>query len=155
VRFINKLGTDDLGQDIDTSIHLHGMASLPQYNGYAEDLIPPEHFKDYYYLNNRAATLWYHDHAVGKTSRNVYMGLAGQYIVDYACSDFFDPTDCDRLPKGAYDVPLIIQDKKFASDGSLIFDDRGQRNLFGDVVLVNGVPWPRMTVANRKHPSEP
>ncbi|MFB8791744.1 MAG: multicopper oxidase domain-containing protein, partial [Potamolinea sp.] len=42
VRFINKL-------DIRTSIHLHGMASLPQYDGYADDLIPPNHYKDYVY----------------------------------------------------------------------------------------------------------
>ncbi|HEY9635699.1 MAG TPA: multicopper oxidase domain-containing protein [Coleofasciculaceae cyanobacterium] len=138
VRFINKLDTR-------TVIHLHGMASLPQYDGYAEDLIPPDYYKDYVYPNNRAATLWYHDHTVGKTSRNVYMGLAGMYIVD----DDFDLSL--PLPKGDYDVPLIIQDKIFATDGSLIFDDRGQKSLYGDIVLVNGAPWPRMEVANRKY----
>jgi FtsP/CotA-like multicopper oxidase with cupredoxin domain len=90
------------------------MASLPQYDGYAEDFIPPNYYKDYIYPNNRAATLWYHDHALGKTSRNVYMGLAGMYIVD----DDFDQSL--PLPKGEYDVPLIIQDKIFATDGSLI-----------------------------------
>ncbi|HEY9742235.1 MAG TPA: multicopper oxidase domain-containing protein [Coleofasciculaceae cyanobacterium] len=138
VRFINKLDTR-------TVIHLHGMASLPQYDGYAEDFIPPNYYKDYIYPNNRAATLWYHDHALGKTSRNVYMGLAGMYIVD----DDFDQSL--PLPKGEYDVPLIIQDKIFATDGSLIFDDRGQKSLYGDIVLVNGTPWPRMEVANRKY----
>jgi FtsP/CotA-like multicopper oxidase with cupredoxin domain len=138
VRFINHL-------DIDTSIHLHGMASLPQYDGYANDLISPAYYKDYIYPNNRASTLWYHDHAVGNTSRNVYRGLAGMYIVE-------DKFELDLpLPKGEYDVPLIIQDKRFASDGSLIFDDRGQKGLYGDVMLVNGVPWPRMEVANRKY----
>lgn len=101
--------------------------------------------KDYIYPNNRAATLWYHDHALGKTSRNVYMGQAGMYIVD----DDFDQSL--PLPKGEYDVPLIIQDKIFATDGSLIFDDRGQKSLYGDIVLVNGAPWPRMEVANRKY----
>jgi FtsP/CotA-like multicopper oxidase with cupredoxin domain len=138
VRFINNLDTR-------TVIHLHGMASLPQYDGYAEDFIPPNYYKDYIYPNNRASTLWYHDHTVGKTSRNVYMGLAGMYIVD----DDFDQSL--PLPKGDYDVPLIIQDKTFATDGSLIFDDRGQKSLYGDVILVNGVPWPRMEVANRKY----
>jgi FtsP/CotA-like multicopper oxidase with cupredoxin domain len=138
VRFINNL-------EIDTSIHLHGMASLPQYDGYAEDLIPPGYYKDYQYPNNRASTLWYHDHALHHTSRNVYMGLAGMYIVE---------DDLERslnLPQGDYEVPLIIQDKKFAIDGSLIFNDRGQRGIYGDVMLVNGVPWPRMEVANRKY----
>jgi len=45
----------------------------------------------------------------------------------------------------------MIQDKIFASDGSLIFDDRGQTSLMGDVILVNGAPWPHMEVANRKY----
>lgn len=138
VRFINKL-------DIPTSIHLHGMASDPEYDGYAEDLIPPGYYKDYKYPNNRASTLWYHDHAIHQTSRNVYMGLAGMYIVDDGVEQSLN------LPQGEYEIPLIIQDKKFAIDGSLIFDNKGQRGIYGDVMLVNGVPWPRMEVANRKY----
>ncbi|OKH24623.1 multicopper oxidase family protein [Chroogloeocystis siderophila] len=139
VRFINNsLGTP-------TSTHLHGMASLPEYDGYAEDLTFPGYYKDYYYPNNRAATIWYHDHAIHATARNVYMGLAGMYIIQ-------DQTELDLpLPKGQYDVPLIIQDKEFATNGSLIFDDQGQKSQFGDVILVNGVPWPRMEVARRKY----
>lgn len=138
VRFINQL-------DESMSIHLHGMASLPQYDGYAEDLIRPGYYKDYIYPNNRASTLWYHDHALGKTSQHVYKGLAGMYIVE---DDFELGLP---LPQGDYEIPLIIQDKRFAIDGSLIFDDRGQKGLYGDIMLVNGVPWPRMEVANRKY----
>jgi FtsP/CotA-like multicopper oxidase with cupredoxin domain len=55
------------------------------------------------------------------------------------------------LPKGEYDVPLILQDKRFQINGELIFDDLDRRSLYGDVILVNGVPWPRMEVANRKY----
>lgn len=138
VRFINNL-------DIPTSTHLHGMASLPQYDGYPEDLIPPGYYKDYIYPNNRAATLWYHDHAIHETARNTYMGLAGMYIVR-------DNVELDLpLPKGNYDVPLVIQDKIFATDGSLIFNHDNHNGLMGDVILVNGVAWPRMAVANRKY----
>ena len=139
VRFIND------SVDTPTSVHLHGMASLPQYDGYAEDLTPPGYYKDYYYPNNRAATLWYHDHAIHNTARNVYMGLAGTYLVVDELEESLN------LPKGEYDVPLVIQDKQFAPDGSLIFDDHGQKSQMGDVILVNGVPWPRMEVANRKY----
>jgi spore coat protein A, manganese oxidase len=145
VRFINQLGNDADGKPIDTTIHLHGMASLPEYDGYAEDLIPPEYFKDYIYPNDRAATLWYHDHTLGKTSRNVYQGLAGMYIVE---------DEIERqlpLPKGEYDLPMILQDIQFASNGSTIFNDRGRRSLYGDIVLVNGTPWPHLKVANRKY----
>lgn len=145
VRFINKL-------DIETSIHLHGMASLPQYDGYANDLIPPEHYKDYDYPNNRAATLWYHDHAVHNTARNVYMGLAGLYIVEDENELRLQQNGI--LPRGdnrEYDVPLLIQDKTFRSDGSLLFDDQGHKSQMGDTILVNGVPWPRMEVERRKY----
>lgn len=138
VRFINNLS-------VNTSVHLHGMPSQPQYDGYAEDLISPGYYKDYVYPNTAASTIWYHDHAVGKTSFNVYMGLAGMYIVQ-------DDEELNlRLPSGDYDIPLIIHDKKFAADGSLIFDDQAQHSLMGDVITVNGVPWPRMEVANRKY----
>jgi FtsP/CotA-like multicopper oxidase with cupredoxin domain len=73
------------------------------------------------------------------------MGLAGMYIVQ-------DDDELNLpLPKGDYDVPLIIQDKQFASDNSLIFDDQAHVRFMGDVITVNGVPWPRMEVANRKY----
>ncbi len=145
VRFINQLGLDSEGKPINTVTHLHGMASLPQYDGFAEDLIAPAHFKDYIYPNDRAATIWYHDHTIDQTARNVYRGLAGMYIVE-------DQVEKDLpLPKGAYDIPLILQDAFFASDGRLVFNDRDRKNLYGDVILVNGVPWPRMAVANRKY----
>jgi spore coat protein A, manganese oxidase len=150
VRFINLL-QDEKGQSIDSSIHLHGMASLPQYDGYAEDLIPWNHYKDYYYPNDKATTLWYHDHAIGYTSRNVYMGLAGMYVVDYEADDFYNPSDRDLLPQGEYEIPMIIQDKRLNPEGKLIFNDNAQRSAYGDVMLVNGVPWPRLEVSNRKY----
>lgn len=138
IRFINNL-------DVPTSIHLHGMASLPQYDGHPEDLIAPGYYKDYIYPNNRAATLWYHDHAIHQTARNTYMGLAGMYIVQ-------DNVELDLpLPKGKYDVPLILQDKIFAGNGSLVFNHDNHNGLMGDIILVNGTPWPRLEVANRKY----
>ena len=61
-----------------TSVHLHGSASLPQYDGYASDITNPGQYKDYRYPNCQTArTLWYHDHGVHHTAQNVYMGLAG------------------------------------------------------------------------------
>lgn len=139
VRFINNsVGTP-------TSVHLHGMASLPQYDGYAEDLTPPGYYKDYVFPNNRAATLWYHDHGIHHTAENVYRGLAGLYIVQ-------DDVELNLpLPKGEYDVPILIQDKQFAASGALIFDDQGQKSQFGDIITVNGVAWPVMQVEQRKY----
>jgi FtsP/CotA-like multicopper oxidase with cupredoxin domain len=158
VRFINQLGEDADGQAICASVHLHGMASLPQYDGYAEDLIPPGYYKDYFYPNNRASILWYHDHAVHKTSRNVYMGLAGMYIVEYAKEDFCHPEDFGCLPKGEFEIPLVLQDKAFEipdpqkpNQWRLVFNDRQQRGVYADLSLVNGVPFPHLKVKRRKY----
>ena len=145
VRFINELGKDDDGCDINAVVHLHGMASEPYYDGHAEDLIPPGYFKNYQYPNDHNATFWYHDHAIDQTARNVYMGLAGMYIIE-------DNNELALpLPQGEYDVPLILQDKQFNSDGTVLFETGGDRSLYGDVILVNGDPWPFMEVARRKY----
>jgi spore coat protein A, manganese oxidase len=110
IRFINQLDRDSQGEPLSIVTHVHGMASLPQYDGYAMDIIPPGYCKDYRYPNDRAATLWYHDHSMDKTSRNIQMGLAGMYIVedDYELSL--------ALPKGEYDIPLMLQNKTYPSD---------------------------------------
>ena len=43
-----------------------------------------------------------------------------------------------------YDCPLILRDAMFDNDGQLIFDDNFQSGVYGDVILVNGRPWPNM-----------
>jgi FtsP/CotA-like multicopper oxidase with cupredoxin domain len=133
-----------------TSVHLHGNASLPQYDGYANDTSAPGEYKDYRYPNGQdGRTLWYHDHGVHVTALNAYMGLAGLYLThdDYEMSL--------PIPKGRYDVPLVLRDAIFGTDGQLIFDDGSSRgghdSLFGDVILANGAPWPVMKVERRKY----
>src|SRR3712207_4677769 len=39
----------------------------------------------------------------------------------------------------------------FARNGQLMWDDDGESGLYGDVILVNGVPWPTMKVEPRKY----
>jgi spore coat protein A, manganese oxidase len=132
------------GYDTTTSTHLHGHPSRPQYDGYANDLTAPRQFKDYVYENEEdARTIWYHDHAVHHTAENVYWGLAAQYHV-------LDAID-RQLPSGKYDVPLIVNDVAFTSRGQLLYDDRSDAGPMGDVILVNGRPWPLMPVERRKY----
>ena len=129
-----------------TSTHLHGSASLPEYDGYASDFTSPGEYKDYQYPNfQNARTLWYHDHGVHITAPNAYMGLAAMYIL-HDQHELALP-----IPHGIYDVPLIVKDAMFTSSGELIFDDRGASGMFGDVILVNGRPWPAMPVQRRKY----
>ena len=129
-----------------TSVHLHGSPSLPQYDGYASDITNPGQYKDYVYPNTQTGrTLWYHDHGLHHTAENVLMGLAAQY-------QLVDPLErALPIPKGEFDVPLLVSDAMFASDGSLYFDNHSESGMFGDVVLVNGVPWPVMKVKRRKY----
>ncbi|WP_233197883.1 multicopper oxidase family protein [Cryobacterium sp. Y57] len=142
LRVRNKLpATHPLdGHALSTSTHLHGSASLPQYDGYASDITRPGFYKDYQYPNFQPArTLSHHDHGVHNTAQNAYSGLAGQYHLH-------DPLERALLPQGPFDVPLTITDAMFAVGGSLGYDDNDHSGLWGDVILVNGKPWPVMKV---------
>jgi spore coat protein A len=57
VRQINELPATHptLGYPVATSTHLHGNASAPQYDGWANDLTPPGFYKDYVYQNGQDA----------------------------------------------------------------------------------------------------
>ena len=128
---------------IDTSVHLHGSASLPQYDGYADDVTAPGRYKDYWYPNHQGPrTLWYHDHGMHHTAQNAYSGLFAQYHISNAW-------ERENLPQGRYDVPLVVTDAMFAKDGKLAYMDRDHSGLWGDVILVNGVPWPFHEVERR------
>ena len=48
-------------------------------------------------------------------------------------------------------MPLIISDALFNNDGSLLFSLEDESGLWGDVILVNGRPWPVMKVERRKY----
>jgi spore coat protein A, manganese oxidase len=136
----------ELRYNVWTSTHLHGSASLPEYDGYASDITRPGQFKDYHYPNIQdARTLWYHDHGVHITAENAYMGLAAQYILH-------DDLELSLpIPHGMYDIPLVLKDAMFQQSGDLVIDDNSSSGIYGDVVLVNGRPWPLMQVEPRKY----
>ncbi len=137
-----------------TSVHLHGNASLPQHDGYASDTTANPYHKDYWYpAIQDSRTLWYHDHGVHQTASNAYMGLAGQYhlhdeVERHSALPLRGMTDQYGNP---YDVPLILRDAIFDNEGQLIFDDNEESGEYGDVILVNGVPWPNMRVEPRQY----
>jgi FtsP/CotA-like multicopper oxidase with cupredoxin domain len=131
-------------------VHLHGGHTPAESDGYPMDLIVPvgaalpaghevaDGYRDYGYpLNQRAATLWYHDHRMGRTGPNVWRGLAGFHVVHD------DEEDALPLPRGDRDLPMMITDRSFAADGSFRYRTAGHMNgVLGDVLLVNGAPWP-------------
>ncbi len=144
VRFLNQLPLQHptLKYTPWTSVHLHGSASLPSDDGYASDITYPGEYKDYRYPNHQhARTLWYHDHGVHHTAENVNMGQAG--AVPHvrparalaAAAAGAVRRAADRSPTGCSRRP--------ASSCSTTNDHSG---MYGDVILVNGVPWPTMKV---------
>jgi spore coat protein A len=58
--------------------HLHGARTESASDGLPENWFVPGASARYFYPNSQqAATLWYHDHALGITRLNMYAGLSG------------------------------------------------------------------------------
>jgi spore coat protein A, manganese oxidase len=172
VRYHNEL-------PVPVTTHLHGGRTPPGSDGYPTDLILPrsssshthhEHpahpgwsfhrgSKDYVYpLEQRATTLWYHDHRMDFTGPQIWRGLAGFHIIRD------EEDDTLPLPKDKRDVPLMICDRSFDEDGSFLYPsldpslqgkpgvkDHYMDGVLGDTILVNGVPWPFMEVSNTRY----
>jgi spore coat protein A, manganese oxidase len=142
--------TNHLG--VPTTTHLHGGITPPEFDGHPLDLVQPgASFTHVYPGDNSAATLWYHDHAIHATGRNVWMGLAGFFLVR-------DEIELGLgLPKGPpFEIPMVVQDRLFNPDGSLFYPEREpglpvRQGAFGDVILVNGAPFPFLRVQRRKY----
>jgi len=139
-------GPDTEGATPRVVSHLHGAHVEHESDGYPEDTILPGEQQVFHYPNHQlAATLWYHDHAMGITRLNVMMGLAGFYLLRDAVEMGLG------LPAGEYEVPLAIQDRSFNPDGSLKYPAMWDEHFFGDVILVNGKVWPYLNVKQGKY----
>ncbi len=166
VRHTNRL-------PVPTVVHLHGGHTPADSDGYPTDLLLPEGgaqlrghaahdmggdvrtgSRDHRYpMEQPAATLWYHDHRMDFTAPQIWRGLAGFHIIGD------DDEDALGLPSGERDVPLMIVDRAFEEDGQFrypaidptMLDEPGVEDDFmegvsGDVILVNGAPWPVLEV---------
>lgn len=151
--------------DVRTVVHLHGANVADHSDGHPEAWYSRDNQytghkytrEIYEYTNHQTgATLWYHDHAIGITRLNVYSGLAGFYLI----RDFLE--DRLNLPKGPYEIPIMIQDKTFNKDGTLFYPDNAAPPVnnpipstpsffFGNTIVVNGKAWPYLRVEPRKY----
>jgi spore coat protein A len=158
-------GAENSLPDVRTVVHLHGAKVMPDSDGYPEawytngyhETGPSFSNRVYRYPNDQAAMmLWYHDHALGITRLNVFAGLAGLYFVRDAVEDAL------AIPKGRYEVPIMIQDRFFNPDGSLLYPIQDPSvsppvppiwipEFFGDTALVNGKVFPYLEVEPRKY----
>jgi spore coat protein A len=148
----NLHGAEKDKPEVRSVVHVHGAKTPPESDGYPEDWYEPGKSVTYTYPNNQeAATLWYHDHAMGINRLNIYAGLFGLFIIRD------DHEDTLNLPKGRYEIPLVIYDRSFRRDGSLDYPTSGMPDMpwvpeaFGEAMLVNGKLTPYLEVEPRRY----
>ncbi|HAK60741.1 MAG TPA: bilirubin oxidase, partial [Nitrospiraceae bacterium] len=189
--------------------HVHGAHVGPESDGYPEawylpnaNNIPPDYatrgtlFDQYdrtntepgtavfqYPNDQRATTLWYHDHSLGITRLNVYAGPAGFYLLRGGDADLKEgvlpgpaPALGDQPGMKYYEIPIVVQDRSFYTDGSLFYPDNRaffegvtpdqllidfipdsdvspiwNPEAFFNTMVVNGRTWPYLNVEPRKY----
>jgi spore coat protein A, manganese oxidase len=158
-------GAEKEKPDVRTVVHLHGGRTEPASDGYPDawftkgfkETGPFFQKKIYEYQNGESSRcLWYHDHAIGLTRLNIYAGLAGFYIIRDKHEHSMN------LPKGEFEIPLMIQDRSFQEDGSLSYPEQPEKpipgihpsiipSFFGETIVVNGKVWPYLEIEPRKY----
>jgi len=123
-------GSEENVPEVRTVTHVHGAQVLPESDGYPDSWFTsdgktgsvaganPTHHPN----EQSSRMLWYHDHALGITRLNVYAGLADFYVIRD------DQEDALNLPSGPYEIPLMIQDRSFGVDGSLLYPPGQERH---------------------------
>jgi spore coat protein A, manganese oxidase len=137
--------------------HLHGSRSVSESDGLPEKWFTPGSSAIYTYPNSQhAATLWYHDHALGITRLNVYAGLSGFFLLRDKDEHQLD------LPSGDYEIPLLVQDRTLDEKGQLIYApsfESGEEpppgvwapEFFGQLPVINGAVSPYLEVEPRPY----
>ena len=150
-----------LGNQVRVMTHLHGGFVAGDSDG--NPAVTPNGFgpgetQTVVYPNARAqmpaSLLWFHDHGLGTTRLNVFAGLAAGYVLRDEEDTGREPNPIG-IPGGAYEIPLVIQDRQFNPDGTFLYPTSDIPGVtwigeyFGDVMLVNGKVWPFLDVEPR------
>lgn len=145
-------GAERSKPEVRTVAHVHGARVSPSSDGYPEEWFEPGRSAVSHYPNAQdAATLWYHDHAMGITRLNIYAGLLGAYLIED------DAEQALNLPTGDCDLPLILCDRLIAKDGQLYYpvsddpDAPWVSECNGNAILCNGKLFPFTEVEPRRY----
>jgi spore coat protein A len=148
----NLMGAERDKPEVRTVVHLHGAKVPPESDGYPEEWYVPGSAKTYHYPNPQdAAMLWYHDHAMGINRLNICAGMLGLYIIRDSYEDGLN------LPKGEFEVPLVLTDRMIRADGQIYYpvsphpDAPWLPEYEGEAVLINGKLLPYLEVQPRKY----
>jgi spore coat protein A len=151
------------GREVRLMTHLHGGFVAADSDG--NPAVTPNGFgpgetQTVFYTNQKpqmpASLLWFHDHGLGATRLNVFAGLAAAYILRDEHDTGAEPNPIG-IPGGAYEIPLVIQDRQFNPDGTFLYptsdipEATWIGEYFGDVMLVNGKVWPFLEVEPRMY----
>lgn len=130
-------------------VHWHGMHVPFEADGHPSYEVGPGGTYVYEFeVRNRASTNWFHPHTHLATAAQAYAGLAGLIIVED------EEEQALPLPRGEYDLPLVLQDRTFTVDNQLLYDQRGPLSVLGflgERIVVNGKPDLSMDVADRSY----
>ena len=122
-----------------TTIHWHGLHAPAVMDGHPTSAIPSGGRFDYdFVVRNRGGTYWYHTHAHEATARQAYSGLASLLLVE--------DDDQRKLAKsldlqfGFTDLALLVHDKRFSTQGKLVYrpdPHEAMMGWLGDVIVAN------------------
>ena len=145
-------GAESEKPEVRSVVHLHGGRVPPESDGYPENwFVPGKSSVCFYPMDQDAATLWYHDHAMGINRLNTYAGLFGLFLIRDAFEDGLS------LPSAKYEIPLTLCDRILDQQGQLFYpvspDPKAPwvPEVFGDALLVNGRIFPYLEVEPRPH----
>ena len=149
-------GAGEETPDVRNVVHLHGGTQAPTSDGDPTDWYTPNQYKISTYPSlEPPCMLFWHDHAVGITRLNVYAGLSGGiYIINDANIE-----KNLNLPRGKYEVPLVITDKMFDIHGQLVYSTsnsspahpKWKSTFLGNMISVNNLVWPYLEVDQNKY----
>jgi spore coat protein A, manganese oxidase len=138
--------------EVRTVVHLHGARVPPGDDGHPENWYVRGNSAAYHYPNRQdAMMLWYHDHAMGIHRLNMFAGLLGLFVIRNSVEEALN------LPKGRYEVPLVLCDRIFDQQGRLNYpvSDNAEApwlpEVFGNATTVNGTLFPYLDVEPRKY----
>jgi FtsP/CotA-like multicopper oxidase with cupredoxin domain len=132
-----------------TIVHWHGLHVPSVMDGHPMHVIGNGGTYVYEFeVLNRAGLHIYHPHPHELLAKQLYQGLAGGILVNDDEEARLD------LPSGEYEIPVVIQDRRFDQQNRMAYlptmHDR-MMGYYGDHILVNGRPNFAIDVASRAY----
>ena len=121
-----------------TNIHWHGLLVPADMDGHPMDMVEPGASRSFaFHAEQAGGTFWYHPHVHGSTAKQVFLGMAGLFIIED------EDEEGIGLPSGEFDIPLLLQDKRENPERTITYEPEMQdlmTGMIGGTMLANGTP---------------